>query len=241
MNDLRLVTYVTADPCIFETRWMTGLLRRGRVRPCLPYLTDGHTAAELAAAEHLLIHRNVCGHNKAGAGLRLFFSRPTIRPLLEGKAPKGFLAPYANFLRTRFRGAQVEHDSGPHSWADAMCVSDHDDIAVDRPPGTVLEIKGLGPVELTVHAIEQYIRRFERPPARAWRELTRIAAEVQPARIVGRNFMSDLKHRCQGHYLLEPKRRVLLVIADPDRVGARRRIVTIIKAGDNVRLLSPAV
>ena len=230
MNDLHLITHPTEDPCVFDTYWMTGLLQRGRVRTRIPYYTDGRTAAELAAAEHLLVNKHACGHNKAGAGLRLYVSSIAIPELLQGEAPKGFLAPYANFLRTRFCGAEVMFKDGPYSWADEHCEAHFDEIEVTAPPVTVIEVNGVGPVELTVHAVNQYIKRFERKPAKAWRESSTIAAEVLPARPTRRHFMSDVKHRRPGQFLLEPKRGVVFVVAERDRVDALPRVVTVLKS-----------
>ena len=68
MNDLHLTTTPTADPRVFDTYWMTGLIQKGRVRVTVPRLDDARTAAELAAAQYLLTVKNVCGHNKAALG-----------------------------------------------------------------------------------------------------------------------------------------------------------------------------
>lgn len=232
MNDLHLITQPTEDPCVFDTYWMTGLLQRGRVRSRTPYYTDGRTAAELAAAEHLLVNKHACGHNKAGAGLRLYVSSTAIPELLLGEAPKGFLAPYANFLRTRFRGAEVMVKEGPYPWANEHCEAHFDEIEVIAPPVTVIEVNGVGPVELTVHAVTQYIKRFERKPVKAWREIRKIAAEVQPVRPIRRHFMSDVKHRRPGQFFMDTKRGVVFVVAERDRVDTLPRVVTVLKSLD---------
>lgn len=240
MNDLRLITQSTTDPCVFDTYWMTGLVQRGRVRTTVVNLTDGKTAAELSAAQYLLEKKHVCGHNKAGAGLRLYVSCSAIQNLLVGSEPKGFLAPYANFLRTRFRGGEVVLDQGPYSWANELCESLFDEIEILKPVATIMEVNGFGPVELTVHAVDQYIKRFERKPLKAWRELVKIAAELQPAAIMGRHFMSDIRHRRLGHYFVDIKRGVVFVIAERDRIDALPRIVTILQVQSNVRVCSAA-
>ena len=78
MNLLSLTTNPTEDPLVFDTCWMTGLIQKGRVRVTVPRLDDGRTAAELASTQYLLTVKNVCGHNKAGAGLVIRASSSTV-------------------------------------------------------------------------------------------------------------------------------------------------------------------
>lgn len=241
MNDLHLATNPTADPRVFDTYWMTGLLQKGRVSITVPSLGDGRTAAELAAAQYLLEVKNACGHNKAGAGLRVHISCSCIQDLLHGISSKSYLVPYANFLRTRFLGARFEICKAPFAWLDEQCESQVDCVVVEKPALTVIDVSGVGPVELTAHAVEQYVDRFERKPERAWRELIRIAREVQPAELVGRNVMHDLKHRRPGRYVLNQKSEVMLVIAEPERIGMLPRLVTVVKPEANARLIEQVV
>lgn len=238
MNDLHLTTTPTADPRVFDTYWMTGLIQKGRVRVTVPRLDDARTAAELAAAQYLLTVKNVCGHNKAGAGLRIYTSSGTIPELMAGISPKSYLVPYANFLRTRFLGAEVQHCESPYTWADELCESQVDFLDVPKPSVTVLDVSGVGPVELTAHAVEQYVVRFDRKPEKAWRELARIARDVQPAVLLNRNVMNDIKHRRPGRYVLDEKRSVLLVIAEPDRIGRLPRLVTVVHPESNARVVA---
>lgn len=240
MNELHLTTNPTNDPCVFDTCWMTGLVQKGRVRVTVPHLDDGRTAAELAAAQYLLTVKNVCGHNKAGAGLIIYASCGAIIELMEGTSPKSYLVPYGNFLRTRFLGAAVQHSEAPFIWADERCESQVDFIDVDKPAVTVIDVTGVGPVELTAHAVKKYVDRFERKPEKAWRELLRIARDVKPAILVGRNAIHDIKHRRPGRYVLDEKRSVMLVIVEPDRIGMLPRLVTVVRPEANAKVLAAA-
>ncbi len=236
MNLLSLTTNPTEDPLVFDTCWMTGLIQKGRVRVTVPRLDDGRTAAELASTQYLLTVKNVCGHNKAGAGLVIRASSSTVLELANGTSQKSYLAPYANFLRTRFLGVTIEHAEAPFVWADELCEQQVDFIEVEKPSLTVIDIAEVGPVELTAHAVEKYVKRFDRKPEKAWRELQRIGRDGKLATLVGRSAMHDIKHRRPGRYVLDLKRDVMLVIAEPDRAGMLPRLVTVVRPEANARV-----
>ncbi len=236
MNELHLTTNPTHNPRVFDTCWMTGLERKGRIQITVPHLDDARTAAELAAMEHLLTKMNVCGHNKAGAGLIIHASCRAILDLMNGVSPHGHLAPYVNFLRTRFFGATVRICEAPFVWADERCEAQVTYMEVDEPAVTVIDVAGVGEVELTAHAVEKYVNRFERQPVKAWRELIRIAREVKPAVLEGRNVLHDVKHRRPGRYVIDERRSVMLVIAEPDSIGKMPRLVTVVRPEANVRI-----
>lgn len=240
MNELYLATNPTEDPCVFDTYWKTGLVTKGRVRITVPYLHDGKTAAELSAAKYLLETKCVCGHNKAGSGLILFTSCGTIQDLLLAESDKIYLAPYANFLRTRFLGAEISVAEAPYEWADERCETQVDFVEITSPGVTTIEVAGIGQVELTVHAIDRYMERFERPGEKAWRELIRLAKEVKPVVLVGRNVFNDIKHRRPAQHLLHEKRGVLFVVAAPDRFGGLPRLVSVQVPMRNAKLLETA-
>ncbi len=236
MNELHLTTNPTHNPRVFDTCRMTGLERKGRIQITVPHLDDARTAAELAAMEHLLTKMNVCGHNKAGAGLIIHASCRAILDLMNGVSPHGHLAPYVNFLRTRFFGATVRICEAPFVWADERCEAQVTYMEVDEPAVTVIDVAGVGEVELTAHAVEKYVNRFERQPVKAWRELIRIAREVKPAVLEGRNVLHDVKHRRPGRYVIDERRSVMLVIAEPDSIGKMPRLVTVVRPEANVRI-----
>jgi len=224
MNDLHVVTKSTENPKVFDIYWMTGLVQKGRVRTTVTIQDDCRIAAELSTLQYLLETKNVCGHNKAGAGLRLWVSCGAIPKLLKQESEKFYLSPYANFLRTRFLGLKIDVEKRKVDWADELCDRPVDEIRVVTPSMTVIEVAGVGPVELTAHAVGRYIERFDRPPAKAWRELTRLAKEAIPLP-VKRNEIHNLKHRNPGSFFASKK--VILVVAQPDHAGMLPRLVTV--------------
>jgi len=230
MNDIFIATSPTEHSRVFDCYWMTGLAKRGRIRITVPKLDDMRTAAELSALQYLLEVKNACGHNKAGSGLRISCSSSLIPQLLIGQAGAGYLAPYANFLRTRFLGCEVVVEEFPHTWADERCEANVDFIEIDKASVTTLDVAGVGPVELTAHAVERYIERFERPPVKAWRDIKSIAADVYPVVATGRGMLTDLKHRRPGRRLMNDKRKIVLVIAPPDRMDGLPRLVSVQRA-----------
>ena len=238
MNELHLTTNPTHNPRVFDTCWMTGLERKGRIQITVPNLDDARTAAELAAMEHLLTKMNVCGHNKAGAGLVIHASCSAILDLMNGVSPHGYLAPYVNFLRTRFFGATVKICEAPFVWADERCEAQVTYVEVNEPAVTVIDVAGVGEVELTAHAVEKYVNRIERQPVKAWRELIRIAREAKPAVLEGRKVLHDIKHRRPGRYVVDERRSVMLVIAEPDSIGKMPRLVTVVRPEANVRVVA---
>ena len=238
MNELHVTTNPTNNPRVFDTCWMTGLEKKGRIQITVPRLDDARTAAELAAVEHLLTKMNVCGHNKAGAGLIINASCRAILDLMNGVSPHGHLAPYVNFLRTRFFGATVKICEAPFVWADERCEAQVTYVEVNEPAVTVIEVAGVGEVELTAHAVEKYVNRFERQPVKAWRELIRIAREAKPAVLEGRKVLHDIKHRRPGRYVVDERRSVMLVIAEPDSIGKMPRLVTVVRPEANVRVVA---
>ena len=238
MNDLRVFTRATATEDVFETYWSTGLEHAGRFVVQVPRgISDGRVAAELAVVRHLLIVSNACGHDKAGAGLRLWFSSGAVRKLMKGDSAKQDLAPYAVFLRNRFLGAEVHIETRPSEWLSRIAgMVDADPLDARCPARETIDLTGVGEVELTAHAMEQYVERFGKSPIKAWRELKKRAAMATPHHLTGRRAAADAAHRRMGRFYLEPNTNMLLTLVDGDSAGAPPKLVTICK---NVRELSP--
>ena len=225
MNELRVITLGTEDPKVFDTYWRTGLVQKGRVRTTV-FVTDdcAKVAAELSALQYLLESKNACGHDKTGSGLRLFISQDEIMALLNQTSHMHYLSEYAAFLKTRFYGAEVAVSTADISWADEMCDRQVDDISVYSPSVTRIEVAGIGPVELTAHAVFRYVQRFGRPAGKAWRDLVKLAKEAVPI-TVQRKEIHNIKHRNRGIYC--QAKQVVLVITPPDHPGQLPRLVTV--------------
>ncbi len=232
MNNLFLHTRPTGKDREYDTFWATGMNAKGRIRTTVPMDEDGAIAAELAAAQYLLEERHACGHNKAGAGLCLFVTFGAIRKLLNAGSVKHHLAPYALFLRTRFLGAEIKVEKRKLDWVDEKCEERVEELKVSEPKPSLIEVGGFGHVELTAHAVEQYVARFGRKPEKAWRNLQTIAKAASPVTQVKRSALHDLKHRRQGRFALNQEQGVLMVIAPPEKVGGLPRLVTIYRPSD---------
>lgn len=236
MNALYLATRATKDPCVFDTYWATGLRTKGRIRVTVPLIEGARVAAELSSAQYLLVEKNVCGHDKTGAGLSIHTSCPEIFDLLAGTSENTRLVQYCKFLRTRFIGTKLKYDTPPYRWADEQCETNVCVLQVTKPPKTLIEIAGVGQAELTAYAMERFIDRFEKKPEKAWRKLISIAKEVKPAKLVGRSVFSNIKYRRPGRYVVDEKRGIMLVILDADRPGEPPRVVTIGKQLLNAKI-----
>lgn len=230
MNDLKILTQPTRDPKTFDVFWMTGLIQKGRIEVVMQFEESACVAAELSAIHYLLTTKNACGHDKAGAGLRIVVSRPEILPLLTGSADDGRMARYASFLRTRFLGAVVTCDEESYDWAGVDCDRLTDYLRVYDAPQTTIDVPGIGQVELTAHAVAQYVERFGRPPTAAWRDLRRIAQDLKPMHFKRRSVFSDIKHRQPGIHLVSMKRELVAVISRPDGAGRLPRLSTVFLA-----------
>lgn len=225
MNNLRLMTKARHDG-LFDVYWMTGEMTKGVIEVQMPDIDDAGTAAELAIARTLLVERNVCGHNKTGAGLRLFISRGAILKLVKQTSSKRHLAPYALFLLTRFVGAACEFDDTHGSWISDDLVRER--IEFDAPPpAECVTVGTFGDVEVTMHVVERYRQHFNVKAERAWLALATAAKEAVPAEQKGRPAIMDAKHRKLGRYAFNRARNIVFVVVPPDTVGGKPRLATL--------------
>lgn len=236
MNKLRLFTEKTSTDGSYLVRWMTGTDTKGIVQVDVPAdVEDGKIASELVAARWLLEEANVCGHDKSGAGLIIYFSTGAAKKLLRGESAKGSLAKYAHFLRTRFLGAEIEVESRPQHWAvfDAIATRiDARSVKLEK-----LQLRGFGEVELTAHALEQYVERLERKPTRAWRELRLLLLDpkLYEVNINRRRVTANLAHRNAGRYFYLPNRDIIFVVTEANSFTPAR-VVTIYAADEETKL-----
>ena len=228
MNHLRLFTVPTPMPNVFETLWSTGMVVKGVVRSRMPPMEDARMAAEMAVAYHLLVERNVSGHNKTGAGLILDFSGGVVRKLLREESEKPHLARYANFLRTRFLGCEIRVENRHPDWATDDCYADLTDLVVAEPAVCCIDVPNLGPCELTGHAVDQFQARFGLPPVKIWSKFCKIAKTLRPAENYQRRPVNDVKHRRPGARWVTISGEVGVVITPPTRPGRRPAIVTVL-------------
>lgn len=212
---------------VYNVFWMAGLERKGLLKvKTKPFLAGRFVAAELAGIKWLLETANVCGHDKTGAGLQLFFSSAETLDLVEKRSVASHLAPYANFLHTRFYGCEVDLDSDKW-WVSDGCEKEVAEISAE-PTLTSLHIPCLGEVELTAHAVEMYVLRFDRKPTRAWRELLKHAQTAKEIHFVDRHPVFDVQHKNPGkHYAT--KGGHIFVVTPANQDWPKPRLVTVTK------------
>lgn len=207
-NILRLQTTDTVYANVFLVRWSTGNDTKGAVHVNVAGQTeDGRIIAELAAARWLLEDRNVCGHDKTGAGLIVRFSAGQVRKLQRGMSSKTHLIPYAEFLWTRFLGATIEVEVQDFDWADFAIAGEPELLKVTHARPELLPVHGGGVVAVTPYFVRRYVERFDRDPTRAWRELKLLLAHpsMTAVKVRRRRALDDVKHRSVGQHYLLPK------------------------------------
>jgi len=88
---------------------------------------DKAIAAELAAIQHLLEVRCVLGNNISGnAKTQLVVSSGAIRKLQRRQSDKVHLAPYANFLCTRFAACPITVEKDTRWFREQLPVTEED-------------------------------------------------------------------------------------------------------------------
>ena len=225
MNLLQVFTQNTDDPLVFDTYWMTGLVKKGRVRTTVFVREEcAKTVAELVAIQYLLEQKNACGHDKSGSGLRLCVSQEEVLALANSQSQMCDISDYAIFLKTRFLGAELSVCVDDSQWADELCDREVDEISVYSPDVTCIEVDGIGKVKLTAHAVQRYVQRTGRDAGKAWRDLVKLgknAAQIS----YERKEIHNIKHKRRGLYFRA--KEMVLVITPPDRPGCLPRLVTV--------------
>lgn len=113
MNFLKTYTLPTAEANTFLVYWTNTNMRPcGVIKVCVnAALEDRNIVAELAAMRHLLEDKEVVGRTLGGnQNTQLIVSLGAIRKLRRMQSGKAHLAPYANFLTTRFAVCPIEVD-----------------------------------------------------------------------------------------------------------------------------------
>lgn len=234
MNLLKTYTFATELPDTFLVYWTNSIIRpKGvlRVR-VLPQIEDRQIVAELAAMRHLLEDKGVVGNTVVGnAGTRLIVSAGAIRKLQAMKSGKSHLAPYANFLATRFAGCPISVDKDTH-WFDGFQPEPVDKLQVTAPHREIVKIAGLGEVSVTQHMLERVADRLlaeaERSAQAAWKKLVELTSDSAVHEVSRRSLWAGAMNSGHGkqeaRYFLNPKHKLILVVTDNQSEG--KRLVT---------------
>ena len=234
MNLLKTFTLATENPDTFMVYWTNTLMRpRGLLRICvMPQVEDRQIVAELAAMRYLLEDKAVVGNGIVGnTGTRLIVSLGAIRKLQAMKSDKPHLAPYANFLTTRFAGCPVSVDKDK-SWFDGFPPESAEDLLVSAPKRETLTVAGYGEVSVTHHVLERIADRFlsaaERSAQTAWKKLLEVASDASVREVARHALWASAQYdrpgKQEGRYFLNARRNLVLVVTDNPNEG--KRLVT---------------
>jgi hypothetical protein len=244
MHKLKIYTRPTNHGDTFDVHWTNTQMRpRGVIRvKVTARIEDRHIAAELSALKHLLENKEVLGNKRVGSSdVELVVSLGAIRKLQRRESDKAHLAPYANFLTTRFAGCQLSVDKDKR-WFEGVEPEMVEYLLVSGPQRERLTVTGAGEVSVTQHALARYIDRFlpqERKDVahEAWKQLSKLAGDPSVQEVT-RNGMwagvNAMNHgRQEGRYFLNRKRNLVLIVAS-DRRG-EQQLVTVYRANQQFR------
>jgi hypothetical protein len=247
MNLLKTHTVQTPLADTFLVYWTNSAIRPGgllRVR-ILPKLQDPQIVAELAALQYLLEEKQAIGNNVSGnPNVKLYVSQGAIRKLQHKKSGKAHLAPYANFLTTRFAGCQLTVVKD-NRWFEGFMPDSVEELLVDEPCWETIKFTGLGDVVVTRHVLERIADRFlpeaasDRLASTAWKKLLETAADPALTEIPCQSSWKAVKYECggkqEGRYFLHPHRKLVLVVTD--NPGEGKRLVTAYPANEQFHQL----
>lgn len=237
MNILKTYTVAAQQPDTFLVYWTNSPIRPGGLLKVVvrQKVEDPQIAAELAAMQHLLEEKRVIGSNTVGnPNTRLTVSQGAIRKLQRRQSDKGHLAPYANFLTTRFSGCQlcVEKDS---QWFEGLSPDATEDLIVNAPHRELIKVTGLGDVSVTQHVLDRFADRFlaDTSPSnikrKAWKKLIETASDPMVHEVSRPGFWNSVKYgrqnRHEGRYFLNNRSKLILVVTD--NPGEGMRLVTV--------------
>ena len=250
MNILKTHTQATNEANSFLVHWTNSTNRPGgliRVRVSAK-MQDAHIAAELAAMQHLLEERGVLGSHLVGnANTKLVVSLGAIKKLRRCQSDKLHLAPYANFLTTRFAGCPISVDKDTR-WLDGSLPGTTENLLVGGPRRETLKVTGLGDVAVTQHVLDRFADRFLPDTSQcklaqtAWMKLKEIAADSTVREATRQGLWVGMKYADQGkqpgRYFLNSRHNLVLVITD--NPGEGKRLVTAYPATRQFRVLPMA-
>jgi hypothetical protein len=233
MNILKTHTLSTHQADTFLVYWTNSLVRPGgllKVR-INPTMEDAHIAAELAAMQHLLEEKCVVGNAVTGnANTRLIVSLGAIRKLHRMDSCKAHLAPYANFLTTRFAGCGLSVDKDTR-WFDGLSPACAEDLLVGGPRRETVKVAGLGEVSVTQHVLDRFADRFlpdtgkDKIAQTAWKKLIDTASDPSVHEVARQRLSGAAKHahygQQEGRYFLNARRNLVLVVTNNPGEGMR--------------------
>lgn len=250
MNFLKTYTVATSHPDIFLVHWTNSTSRfKGTLSVRVAaQIEDRHIAAELSAMRHLLEDKEILGNNLVGnSGSHLICSLGAIRKLRNGESDKSHLAPYSNFLKTRFAGCPLSVEKRT-DWFHNIEPEATDDLLVTGPRRETIVVNGLGEVAVTEHVLERFADRYLQEQAsnqtahQAWKKLCDTASHKSVREVTRNSLWTSSNHnkngKQEGRYFLNPNKNLVLVVTDNPREG--KRLVTTYPATRHFQTLPKA-
>ncbi len=178
--------------------------------------------AELLALQFVLSELDLAGEDRQhGIGIAIHCSHGAIRKLVRHQSALAHLAPYAQFLCTRFVGAHIEIGHRRPGWAqDDQLVAFH---RVDTTPKPATIASAFGDLLPTHHAMMRMVeRQVCQSPANAFQVMGR---HLRSTSTVQMDWTSAASARCRQKYgkhsvlLYHPSSRTIYVVAHDKRLA----------------------
>lgn len=239
MHIIKTHSIPTDQPDTFLVYWTNSLPHpRGvlKVR-ILPKIEDRRVAAELSAIQYLLEDKCVAGRHVIGNNnTQLTCSMGAIRKLQRKGSDKAHLAPYANFLTTRFAGCPVNVENDGR-WIEGF-TDEPEELLIAAPRRESIRLAGLGEVSITQHVLERFSDRILAQTGQthdaqvAWKKLREAVSDPSVREIAIQKPWGAMKHASNGkqvgRYFLNARHNLVLVVTD--NPGEGKRLVTTYQA-----------
>jgi len=233
MHTLKTHTLPGLQTDTYLVYWTNSSVRLGgllRVKVAAK-VEDKAIAAELAAIQHLLEVRCVLGNNISGnAKTQLVVSSGAIRKLQRRQSDKVHLAPYANFLCTRFATCPIRVEKDPRWFREQRPVTE-EELLVSGPRQETIRLRGLGEVSVTRHVLDRFVDRalVDQSPDQgmqvAWKKLSRLAEHQSVKEVSRQSLWAGVIHnrngKHEGRYFLNSVQQMVMVVTDNPNEGPR--------------------
>jgi hypothetical protein len=182
--------------------------------------------------QHLLEIKGVLGNTVIGnPNTKLVVSMGAIRKLQSMKSDKSHLAPYSNFLITRFADCPISVDKKT-DWFNGIPLDTAEALLVNEPARETVSFTGLGEVCVTNHVLnrisERYLSAAERSAQAAWKKLRELASDPSVREVTRHSLQASAKYeghgKQEGRYFLNARHNLVLVVTNNH--GEGRRLVT---------------
>jgi len=233
MHTLKTHTLPGLQTDTYLVYWTNSSVRLGgllRVKVAAK-VEDKAIAAELAAIQHLLEVRCVLGNNISGnAKTQLVVSSGAIRKLQRRQSDKVHLAPYANFLCTRFATCPISVEKDTRWFREQLPVTE-EDLLVSGPRQETIRLRGLGEVSVTRHVLDRFVDRAlvdqssDQVMQVAWKKLSRLAEHQSVKEVSRQSLWAGVIHnrngKHEGRYFLNSVQQMVMVVTDNPNEGPR--------------------